>query len=186
MVTQKGPSEGTWHGSFHEWDSFLRLRVEYLASCLSLLYQEAWVPCTRVSWSWNGEGWCKEHILRGVLQKMFPMADCASVAHGDTAQNIIMCRTAGSDRTDGGWCFLSPNQRYNETRKEITTFFQALRSGRKQKSVGNVWPAKSQHRRDYSGEFLGAEEEQCCSWTLRGIPWLYFPTSCYCANVRAL
>lgn len=34
MVTQKGPSEGTWHGSFHEWDPFLCLRVGYLASCL--------------------------------------------------------------------------------------------------------------------------------------------------------
>lgn len=48
-------------------------------------------------------------------------------------------------------------QRYNKTHKEITTFSQALRSGRKQKSVGNVWPAKSEHRLDYLGEFLGKQ-----------------------------
>lgn len=93
--------------------------------------------------------------LRGVLQKMFPDGRlCLSSTRRHNPK--LRCRTAGSDRADGGWCFLSPNQRYNETRKEITTFFQALRSGRKQKSVGNVWPAKSQHRRDYSGEFLGS------------------------------
>lgn len=75
--------------------------------------------------------------LRGVLQKVFPDGRlCLSSTQGHSPK--LTRRTAGSDKAGGGGCFLSPNQRYNEARKEITTFFQALRSGRKQKSVGNV------------------------------------------------
>lgn len=29
-VTQKGPSVGTWHGGFYEWDYFLCLKVAIL------------------------------------------------------------------------------------------------------------------------------------------------------------
>lgn len=49
-------------------------------------------------------------------------------------------------------------QRYNEAHEEITTFSQYT-DQEENKTVGNVWPAKSEHRLGYLGDLLGKQRE---------------------------
>lgn len=47
-------------------------------------------------------------------------------------------------------------QRYNEAHEEITTFSQYT-DQEENKTVGNVWPAKSERRLGYLGDLLGKQ-----------------------------
>lgn len=49
-------------------------------------------------------------------------------------------------------------QRYNEAHEEITTFSQYT-DQEENKTVGNVRPAKSEHRLVYLGDLLGKQRE---------------------------
>lgn len=95
MVTQKGSSKGTLHGSFHERDSFLRLRVEYLASCLLSFIKRLEFLAPKFPGPAIGKDGTRR-ISKRCSPKDVPNGRlCLSSTRGHSPK--LTCRTAGSD-----------------------------------------------------------------------------------------